>query len=45
MAVNNIMTIEDITEAIAESYDDMDPWEATGKAKTIMMELDDDDDE
>lgn len=36
------MTIEDITEAIAESYNDMDQWEATDKAKTIMMELDDD---
>lgn len=42
MAVNNTMTIEDITEAIAESYNDTDPWEATDKAKTIMMELDDD---
>lgn len=37
------MTIEDITEAIAESYNDTDQWEATDKAKTIMMELDDDD--
>lgn len=37
------MTIEDITEAIAESYKDTDQWEATDKAKTIMMELDDDD--
>ena len=36
------MTIEDITEAIAENYSDMDPWEATDKAKTIMMGLDDD---
>lgn len=39
------MTIEDITEAIAENYSDNDPWEATDKAKTIMMELDNDDDE
>lgn len=39
------MTIEDITEAIVESYSDTDPWEATDKAKTLMMELDDDDDE
>lgn len=39
------MTIEDITEAIAENYSDMDQWEATDKAKTIMMELDDNDDE
>lgn len=37
------MTIEDITEAIAESYSDTDQWEATDKAKTIMMETDDDD--
>lgn len=36
------MTIEDITEAIAESYSDTDQWEATDKAKTIMMETDDD---
>lgn len=39
------MTIEDIAEAIAESYSDTDQWEATDKAKTIMMELDDNDDE
>lgn len=45
IVVNNTMTIEDITEAIAESYNDTDQWEATDKAKTIMMELDDDDDE
>lgn len=36
------MTIEDITEAIAESYSDTDQWEAADKAKTIMMEIDDD---
>lgn len=34
------MTIEDITEAIEECYSDTDPWEATDKAKTLMMELD-----
>ena len=34
------MTIEDITEAIVESYSDTDPWEATDKAKTLMKELD-----
>lgn len=45
IAVNNIMTIEDITEAIVENYSDTDQWEATDKAKTIMMELDDNDDE
>lgn len=33
------MTIEDITEAIAESCGDTDPWEATDKAKTLMKEL------
>lgn len=43
LVVNNTMTFEDITEAIAESYNDTDQWEATDKAKTIMMELDDDD--
>ena len=40
LTIESQMTIENITEAIAESYSDTDPWEATDKAKTIMMEID-----
>lgn len=35
------MDIEDIIEAVAEGYshtEDVDPWEATDEAKTIIME-------
>lgn len=42
---NNELKVTDITEAIAENYSDTDQWEATDKAKTIMMEIDDDDDD
>ena len=35
------MTIEDIIEAVAEGYshtEDMDSWEDTDKAKTLIMD-------